>query len=79
MLLLIVVSGGNIYNFCDLLLAVLVLYIRLYMWFISCEYKIPVSFSVTKTYFYMGLVVRKSVFGGLRTAKAQTSLHIRAV
>ena len=50
MLLLIVVSGGNIYNFCDLLLAVLVLYIRLYMWFISCEFKIPVSFTATKTY-----------------------------
>ena len=27
----------------------------------------------------MGLVMRKPVFGGLRTTKAQTSLHIRAV
>ena len=27
----------------------------------------------------MGLVTRKPVFGGLRTTKAQTSLHIRAV
>ena len=28
---------------------------------------------------YMGLVARKPVFGGLRTTKAQTSLPIRAV
>ena len=29
--------------------------------------------------YQMGLDVRKSVFGGLRTTKAQTSLCIRAV
>ena len=28
--------------------------------------------------YYMGLDARRTVFGGLRTTKAQTSLHIRA-
>ena len=34
---------------------------------------------VTSASEYMGLVAWKPVFGGLRTTKAQTSLHTRAV
>ena len=34
---------------------------------------------VKENAYYMGLDVRKPVFGGFRTTKAQTSLHIRTV
>ena len=36
-------------------------------------------FQGAEIHLFMGLVARKPVFGGLRTAKAQTSLRIRAV
>ena len=51
-------------------LVILLLYIKIYIYYILV---------LCIEYYDMGLNERKPVFGGSRTTKVQTSLHIRAV